>query len=838
MVLGRFLSFLELCAVGFSCAAYAQPQLKQDVAEVYGHRTVISDIPWDPASTPGSKVIYGTDDRRDVYQETDPSRLQMAASTCGLMDSSQLIDNGNDTYTIVTSAYEVSGIPACAGEPFANQPTAAFCTGFLVGDDLIATAGHCFDVSDINGVHFVFGFVMQDGTTPATVVSDSQVYTGVELAGWELSDALDYAIVRVDRPVTAPGAIPLPIRREGVVAVGAPVGVIGHPAGLPLKLAFGTQTAVYANSNAGYFVANLDTYGGNSGSPVFDPSTGVVEGILVRGAQDFEIVGSCFVSNELPDAAAGEEVSKSTTFMQYVPEIVTSAGQLQLNRLAYSCADMVQVVVVDADLAGSALVELSTTNGDTEPLTLAETGAGTGRFEGAMDVNTLAVATNNGLLNVATGAVITVTYNDANDGSGPAIVQRTANVDCAGPAISGVAITDIYGTQATVSFTTDELASAEARAGVACGDTSVVESSLGLSTSHSLVLTGLEPLTTYYVVVEATDAAGNAAFANNGNACFSFTTPEFSDYFAELFATGEGDLDNTMLHFSADGGDDYYSLCVQPTLVLPTDPTGGTPLALGDDAALLVILADGAHVQFFGQTYDRFFVGSNGFITFSVGDTQWAESYGSHFALPRISALFDDLSPGNGGLVSWKQLGDRVAVTFQGVPQYMTADLNTFQVELFFDGSITITHLDVSASDGLVGLSEGLGMPPDFVGSNLSAYLSCLDLDGDGLEYDAEIDAGTDPNDPDTDDDGLSDNEELIEYDTNPLVGDTDGDGDPDGIEVDLGTDPLDDASSLPISNYALVVLALMLSGAAIVRTGLAPQRVAQRPPHGSITFP
>jgi V8-like Glu-specific endopeptidase len=36
-----------------------------------------------------------------------------------------------------------------------------------------------------------------------------------------------------------------------------------------------------------YFTANLDTYAGNSGSPVFNKNTGKVEGIIIQGAEDF-----------------------------------------------------------------------------------------------------------------------------------------------------------------------------------------------------------------------------------------------------------------------------------------------------------------------------------------------------------------------------------------------------------------------------------------------------------------------------------------------------------------------------------------------------------------------
>jgi hypothetical protein len=81
-----------------------------------------------------------------------------------------------------------------------------------------------------------------------------------------------------------------------------------------------------------------------------------------------------------------------------------------------------------------------------------------------------------------------------------------------------------------------------------------------------------------------------------------------------------------------------------------------------------------------------------------------------------------------------------------------------------------------------------------------------IDQDADGLTDSVETNTGTyvsanntgtNPSNPDSDNDGLSDGQEVNTYGTNPLLTDTDGDGAPDGVEVTAGTNPKQN-SSLP----------------------------------------
>ena len=88
----------------------------------------------------------------------------------------------------------------------------------------------------------------------------------------------------------------------------------------------------------------------------------------------------------------------------------------------------------------------------------------------------------------------------------------------------------------------------------------------------------------------------------------------------------------------------------------------------------------------------------------------------------------------------------------------------------------------------LVALTEGAGFTIVVSGIKVQTI---KDTDQDGLFDLIETQLGTDPNNPDTDGDGLKDGDEVNKYGTNPLNPDTDGDGLRDGREVELGTDPL-----------------------------------------------
>jgi V8-like Glu-specific endopeptidase len=264
-----------------------------------------------------NKVIYGDDNRLDLYEATDSLHLDLARSTAAMISNSK-ISTINDITTITGTTLSSRGI--CKTAKFAKQMTAANCSGFLVGEDLLVTAGHCIRTqSDCDASSWVFDFAVEVNGESAAKVPASSVYKCKSIVSRDLDRRSkdDFALIRLHKKVTDRPA--LKVRTEGKIADNTAIVVIGHPTGLPTKVAAGSN--VRSNSNGVYFIANLDTFGGNSGSAVFDANTGTVEGILVRGETDYvyDSAQGCRLPKQCTnEGCRGEDVTRITNIKKLI----------------------------------------------------------------------------------------------------------------------------------------------------------------------------------------------------------------------------------------------------------------------------------------------------------------------------------------------------------------------------------------------------------------------------------------------------------------------------------------------------------------------------------------
>ncbi|HNW43623.1 MAG TPA: trypsin-like peptidase domain-containing protein [Elusimicrobiales bacterium] len=241
------------------------------------------------------KIIYGDDDRVDYYAMPESYRWA-ADSTVSLWKKSNIfLDQQTGTYALATfkfgQAYDL-----CPGTRFAEQEAGAFCSGALVGEDLVITAGHCIVRDfDCSTAAIVFGFAAKaEGQPAASRAPAGEVYGCSKIIKRQLTDVTtsvdgventvfgpDYALIKLDRPVK--NHKPLAVNRGGGLRKGDSLFVTGHPLGLPFKFTPSGLVIKNVDAQSAYFSTNLDTFGGNSGSPVFNAATGLIEGIHVRG---------------------------------------------------------------------------------------------------------------------------------------------------------------------------------------------------------------------------------------------------------------------------------------------------------------------------------------------------------------------------------------------------------------------------------------------------------------------------------------------------------------------------------------------------------------------------
>lgn len=261
---------------------------------------------------PSQKAIYGEDDRRDWHEVSDPKLKTWARQTAALIRESDLIRRG-DRFQFRAPTYERSA-DLCPGTKYGKQLTPGFCSGFLVGPDLLLTAGHCIsDLEECKATTFAFDFAMTRKDHNPKSIAVQKIFRCQDLIARQLTPVLDYALVKLDRPT---GRSHFPVRRIGKPVRGTKLTMIGHPAGLPSKISDGGEVLGVTDK----IIGSVDAFGGNSGSVVLNRYTGKVEGILVAGEPDYERSGSCMIEKVCGPDCKGEEIFPVSEISYLIPE--------------------------------------------------------------------------------------------------------------------------------------------------------------------------------------------------------------------------------------------------------------------------------------------------------------------------------------------------------------------------------------------------------------------------------------------------------------------------------------------------------------------------------------
>jgi len=282
-----------------------------------------SASPADELAGSRSALIYGADDRRDVYAVGDVALRELALqSTVALMPESSMSKAADGSLVLEAETLR-DKFAVCDSEPFAAQPSLAVCSGVLLGEDLVLTAAHCVQFLPCESELWAFGYALL-GESDVPRLQERDVYRcrSVPLLRYETTSdglRLDYAVVQLDRPVSPDKRAPSIATK--VIPAGENATVIGYPSGLPAKIDCGATVVDARKAEHDYLSLASDTFLGSSGSGVFNKKRGLVA-IVVRGGEDYEhdAERGCSVTRRLPGVSDRPDAEQAS----YVGKVVAS----------------------------------------------------------------------------------------------------------------------------------------------------------------------------------------------------------------------------------------------------------------------------------------------------------------------------------------------------------------------------------------------------------------------------------------------------------------------------------------------------------------------------------
>src|SRR5665647_662685 len=120
-------------------------------------------------------VIYGDDNRVDVYESKNSAFVELSKSTAAMISAPNITTSSSGEMIIKGQTLVERGI--CAKERFSSQISAANCSGFLVSENVLVTAGHCIkNEADCAGYKWVFDYKIDHADQKSINVSQASVY--------------------------------------------------------------------------------------------------------------------------------------------------------------------------------------------------------------------------------------------------------------------------------------------------------------------------------------------------------------------------------------------------------------------------------------------------------------------------------------------------------------------------------------------------------------------------------------------------------------------------------------------------------------------------------------
>ena len=269
-------------------------------------------------------TIYGEDDRVEIADVKNVF-LQNASSAVAIRIQRKDLRESNLfpwlLFPNVSSAQKKYNL--CPEVRFSNQAALGSCSGFLIGDKILATAGHCVrSITSCNDYLWAFHYREDFSVHHLPFLLEDDLYSCKRILFQQSpgpKGGADLAIVELDRVVEGATALELSSGQAPLV-FGTQLGMVGYPLGMAQKAVLTSTPHPRVESDSDFFALNLDAFGNNSGSPLINLATGEVEGLLVAGeAPDFDLdlARNCKVEKRcLENECRGETLLKSSAIVR------------------------------------------------------------------------------------------------------------------------------------------------------------------------------------------------------------------------------------------------------------------------------------------------------------------------------------------------------------------------------------------------------------------------------------------------------------------------------------------------------------------------------------------
>lgn len=174
----------------------------------------------------------------------------------------------------------------CEDELYTDQPISPVATAFLIAPNKVMTVGHATTSNEKcrDNTFFLFNYEWNSYSKQVNPLESEDIYRCKLIIQHSYSE-IDYAIIELDKEVE--GVTPLELDFYTEIKEGTPIYTMGHSLQLPKKFTTGfirSRSGISEN----YYTAEIDTFRGNSGSPVFSAENHKIVGILKDGEHDYE----------------------------------------------------------------------------------------------------------------------------------------------------------------------------------------------------------------------------------------------------------------------------------------------------------------------------------------------------------------------------------------------------------------------------------------------------------------------------------------------------------------------------------------------------------------------